>query len=139
MYFDVGASTPELARAQALSLAEGKVLTDEEATIKHKNERLMEACQGFESFFMAQMFKTMRQSQLSDDTSGLIKKSHGEKMFTEMFDSLIADEGSKTNSCGIALMLFDSLKESYASPLEAKKAYEMQMGKTGIALMAERK
>lgn len=70
--------------------------------------KLKQACMDFEAMFIDQMYKTMRKTTLD---GGLVKKSAGERIFTEMLDTemaRIAAEGSKN---GLGEMLFDQMKK----------------------------
>ncbi|MDR0453518.1 MAG: rod-binding protein [Deferribacteraceae bacterium] len=72
-----------------------------------EEDKLREACQGFEAIFTHQMLKTMRTATMD---GGLIKKSNAEKIFTDMLDQEMAEIQSKTSRNGIADMLFEQLK-----------------------------
>ena len=88
-------ATPELAWAE-------KNTTSEE-------QRLKEACQGFEAIFFHQMLKSMRKATMD---GGFIKKSNAEKIFTDMLDQEYADTLARNMSGGLADMLFEQLKAS---------------------------
>jgi flagellar protein FlgJ len=87
--------TPDIAKAEKNSRTE--------------EQRLKEACQGFEAIFTHQMLKTMR---ASSPEGGFLEKSNGEKIFTDMLDMELADVSSKANRGGIADMLFEQLKST---------------------------
>lgn len=72
-------------------------------------EELKEACEQFEAYFLEQMFKEMRKSV---PESGLIKESHGEKIFKDMLYQEYAKESAKTQSLGLAQMLFKQLSNN---------------------------
>ena len=82
-------------------------LAKAEKTVRSEEDKLKEACQGFEAIFVHQMLKTMRQATMD---GGLIKKSNAEKIFTDMLDQEMAEIQSKTSRNGIADMLFEQLK-----------------------------
>jgi flagellar protein FlgJ len=109
-------ATPELARAE-------KTATSEE-------QRLREACQGFEAIFIHQMMKSMRNATMD---GGLVKKSNAEKIFTDMLDQEYADMFSKNMSGGVADMLFQQLKSTLNIGLSdqrpEKKFYNMDKPK----------
>ena len=88
-----GSSTAGLAKAEKISRSE--------------EDRLKEACQGFEAIFIHQMLKSMRQATMD---GGLIKKSNAEKIFTDMLDQEMAEMQSKSSRNGISDLLFEQLK-----------------------------
>ena len=95
MITTVGSATAEQAKA--------------EKTTRSEEDRLKEACQGFEAIFMHQLLKSMRAATLD---GGLVKKSNAEKIFTDMLDQEMAEIESKNSRNGIADLLFDQLKKT---------------------------
>ena len=83
-------------------------LTDEQAREKRDKE-LRQACAAFEGMFMDMMMKTMRKASME---SSLIKKSNGEKIFTEMLDQQYVDILAKTPNTGLGETLYKHLKET---------------------------
>lgn len=78
---------------------------------KDKSQKLKKACDDFEALFLSKMFETMRNTTLSDDKDGLIKKSQGEKIFTQMLDSQVAQDFTKNRSMGLSDMLYNSMSK----------------------------
>lgn len=72
-----------------------------------EEERLMDACRGFESIFIEQMMKNMRNATFESD---FIKKSTGEKIFTEMLDTEYSTLASSQSEGGLASLMFEQLK-----------------------------
>lgn len=70
------------------------------------DEGLREACQEFESYFLQQVYKSMR-STVPQGT--LTEKSHGREMFEDMLDEEYAKEASVGKGTGIAQMLYKQL------------------------------
>jgi flagellar protein FlgJ len=77
--------------------------------IKDQNKRLEKACEEFETFFMAKMFASMRETV---QDGGLVKKSMGEEIFTEMMDAEVAKESSKGQGMGLSRMLYESMSKN---------------------------
>jgi flagellar protein FlgJ len=90
-------SNPEIARGEKISSSE--------------EERLREACQGFEAIFLHQMLKSMRAASTSMEGE-LFKKSNAEKIFTDMLDQQYAENMSKNSVGGLADVLFEQLRVS---------------------------
>jgi len=80
---------------------------------KNENKRLEKACQEFEALFLSKMFASMRQAT---EDGGLVKKSNGEKIFTEMMDMEIAKESSKGEGMGLSDMLYKSMSQYLTNP-----------------------
>ena len=78
-----------------------------------EEQKLREACQGFEALFIHKMMQTMRQATMESD---LVKKSNAEKIFTDMLDEELSGEAAKASVNGLADMLYDSLKWSILDP-----------------------
>jgi Rod binding domain-containing protein len=74
---------------------------------KQDELKLKAACQDFESLLIEQMFKIARQNE--DD--GFIKKSKGEKIFTEMLDEEYSKLIASGSVNGLADMLYNNLTE----------------------------
>jgi len=73
-----------------------------------EDEKLLDACQQFEAYFLANIMKEMRSSLPSD---GIIPRSEGEKTFQEMLDGEYAAQMSRTNSVGLASVLYSQLAQ----------------------------
>ena len=86
-------------------------LTKEQAREKRDKE-LRQACAAFEGMFMDMMMKTMRKATME---SSLIKKSNGEKIFTEMLDQQYVDILAKTPDSGLGETLYKHLKQTINS------------------------
>lgn len=71
-------------------------------------DKLKEACQEFESYFLSEMIKNMRKTV---PDGGLIKKSNGEKIYQEMLDSEYASNISKEKGVGLSELMFRQLIE----------------------------
>lgn len=74
-----------------------------------EDEKLKEACKSFESFFTYKMLQTMRNATMD---GGLVRKSNGEKIFTDMLDAEYGDLSAENSVNGIADMLYNSMKET---------------------------
>lgn len=76
---------------------------------KDQTQKLKKATQEFEALFMNKIFASMRDT-IQD--GGLVEKSMGEEVFTEMLDSEIAQQSSKGEGLGLGDMLFESLSQN---------------------------
>lgn len=72
------------------------------------DEELLEACKGFEAYFLEQVFKAMEKTVMKDE------KSSTDTSYSSYFkDQLIqeyADNATQTGGYGIAQMLYESMK-----------------------------
>ncbi len=73
-----------------------------------KEKRLKEVCQDFEAMFYDMIYKTMRKATMESD---LVKKSAGEKYFTEMLDTEMSKKAAEESKGGIGDMLFEQMKK----------------------------
>ncbi len=79
-----------------------------EAALKEKNDKkLYNTCVELESVFLAKVFETMRASIPRSD---LISRGFAEETFESMLYDEYAKEISKSNSTGIAEILYNQLK-----------------------------
>ena len=98
-------------------------LTDEQAREKRDKE-LRQACAAFEGMFMDMMMKTMRIASME---SSLIKKSNGEKIFTEMLDQQYVDILAKTPNTGLGETLYKHLKETMPQYRDEGKNFHREL------------
>jgi flagellar protein FlgJ len=92
---DINTQSFGLAKAESFDKNGGK---------KSEDAKLMEACRSFEALFMNQMMKQMRGTITE---GGLIQKSKGEEMFTEMLDSMYCDNATQQgNGFGLAELMY---------------------------------
>lgn len=103
MITTVGETNADLARSKRL--------------LKTDEDRLKEACQGFESLLTHKMMQTMRSATMD---GGFLKKNNMEKFFTDMLDQELAESASKNSRNGIADILFNSLKHTLGGQELAK-------------------
>lgn len=89
-----------------------------------KDKELRNACAAFEGMFMDMMMKTMRKASME---SSLIKKSNGEKIFTEMLDQQYVDLMAKSGSSGLGNTLYRHLKQSMPEYRDDDKNINKQM------------
>lgn len=82
-------------------------------------EKLKEACEQFETYFINTLFKQMRSGV---SAFSLEEKSQAREYFEGMFDDEISKEMTKSGGIGIADMLYANLKRAYeASEAEAER------------------
>ena len=72
-----------------------------------RDAKLKKACAGFESLFLNQMLKSMRDSVGESD---LLGGGHGSKMMQAMLDEKVADEVAEHQGMGIGRALYQRLK-----------------------------
>lgn len=77
--------------------------------IKDDKKRLEKTCQEFEAFFMNKLFSSMRET-IQD--GGLVKKSMGEEIFTDMLDQEVAKKSSEGEGIGLSKMLYDAMSKN---------------------------
>lgn len=83
-------------------------------------EKLKEACEQFETYFINTLFKQMRSSAASYSVE---EKSQARAYFEGMLDDELSKEMTKSGGVGIADMLYDNLKRAYAAS-EAEQEQE---------------
>lgn len=74
---------------------------------ERRDKELKKVCQDFEAVFIGQLLKNMRKTAVKADLFGSQKE---EEMFRDMMDDEIAKTASRTNSIGIAEMLYNQLR-----------------------------
>ena len=103
----------ENSNANALAL-KNKV---EATSSKSSDEELMDACKGFEAYFMEQVFKEMQKSvdalkpEGSDHSSSTLVNFFRDRTLQDVMNTSV-----ETQSNGFAQMLYENLKRSYDIP-----------------------
>ncbi len=103
----IGQSSYQSAKSSA-KIDEFSSLLDEATTTKD-DEKMMEACQEFESYFVQSMYKEMQKTL--DDSKSLFKKSQAENTFSDFLVEEHAKNIAGGQGIGIAQMMFDSMKK----------------------------
>lgn len=93
----------------SITQTETSLKPTEEKTRAQKDKELRETCAAFEGMFLQMMMKTMRQASVE---STLVKKSAGEKIFTEMLDQEYVNLAAKNGSSGLGGTLYEHLKST---------------------------
>lgn len=105
-----------------------------------QDEQLKEASKMYEQHFIREMVKSMRQAVPEGD---LVKKSFGEKIWTEQLDNQYVENWSNRGGVGLADMIYQNIKERYfpesqrdqlqkpAGPLPLEKSNEWKAKGTG--------
>jgi len=93
---------------------------------KNETTRLKKACEEFEALFTTKVFASMRKAT---QESGLVKKSMGEEVFTEMMDTEIAKQSSEGQGLGLSKMLFEAMSKN----LPGADGNNFHTGKNSIA------
>lgn len=83
-------------------------VTQQANKTNQSDEELQEACKAFESYFIEQMFKEMRETL---PESELIEKSQGEEIFEDMLYQEYANVASEGEGIGLAQMLYQQLSK----------------------------
>ncbi len=99
----ISSSTKETAKQNAFEA----VLN--EAIEKKDNEKLKNACQEFEGYYLQQLFKEMRKTV---PESGLLEKSEGRDIFEDMLYEEYAKDMSKGKGTGLSEMLYRQLSKN---------------------------
>ena len=99
---------------EAAKLNTNVELTKEQAREKRDKE-LRQACAAFEGMFMDMM------------ESSLIKKSNGEKIFTEMLDQQYVDILAKTPDSGLGVSLYQHLKQTMPQYRDEGKIFHKEL------------
>ena len=73
---------------------------------------------------MDMMMKTMRKATME---SSLIKKSNGEKIFTEMLDQQYVDILAKTPDSGLGVSLYQHLKQTMPQYRDEGKIFHREL------------
>ena len=80
-----------------------------------KLEQLKKVCADFESLFVAQMMKDMRNAIPKDD---LFHGGKAEEIYTSMLDEKYANEVAENGSLGLGKQLFDTLSKNLATSIK---------------------
>ena len=94
----------------ALAASENRskvAVTGEPGAIREK--KLRKACADFESVFIYQMLKTMRQTV---PQSGLLNKMGGKDTYEMLADQKVAEELAKKGGMGLQSVLFNQLNKT---------------------------
>lgn len=82
-----------------------------------QNKKLEQVSEEFEAFFYNAIFKSARSVSFESE---FIKKSEGEKTFTEMLDYELSKTAAKNTEGGLKEILINFFRENYSSS-EGKK------------------
>ena len=91
--------------ADELKAAQKNTLDDPEY-----QQKLKDACKGFESMFIQLMWKEMRKTVPENSLFG---ESNGEKIFRDMLDTEMSDRMSEAGGMGLADMMYKQLTAQY--------------------------
>ena len=91
-----------------LPKTEPQAIDKSASKIRTGDKRLLAVCQDFEALFIKQMLNAMRKTV---DKSGLLNGGMAEEVFEDMLYDEYAKAMSKTDSIGIARLLYDQLSE----------------------------
>ena len=87
----------------------------EKVTKGQINEKLLKACQGFESVFIKQMLDSMRNTV---PKNGMFDGGIGQNIYEDMLYQQYADKMAKTANLGLARLLYNQLSgRSLTAPI----------------------
>ena len=86
--------------------AEKAKAAEENGVAQKMEQKLRDACQGFEAMFLTLMYKEMRNTVPKNELFG---ESHGEKIWRSMLDEERMNQVAKSGGIGLADMLYDQL------------------------------
>jgi len=90
----------------------------EKAIKERDDEELMEACEGFEAYFVQRLFKEMRKT-IPD--GGLFESSNEKEIYEDMLDEKYSETISKSNGAGIATALYKQLTPRIVKPKDSSE------------------
>ncbi len=97
-----------LVKKQALDQVRHNIAGGDEAAARRKDQKLKEACQGFEEIFLNKIWSQMRKSVPKESD---LHSKEGE-FYQQMFDKELVKKMSKSGGIGLGDMLYDHLKEA---------------------------
>lgn len=77
-----------------------------------RRRKVLEAAEGFESMFYAEMIKSMRKTVSGE---GLFGKGAGKDVYEGLFDDLMSREMARSGDLGVARLFLDSLPKELSS------------------------
>ena len=90
-----------------IDATQNKVAAEMADSAKQKrNDKMKSACQDFEALFLGHLLKSMRKTVIKSDLLGPSKE---EELFREIMDNEISKSISRTDSVGIASLLYRQL------------------------------
>ena len=97
---------PEKEALDVVNTKAGRLQSSKSA--QSEEEQIREAAQEFESVFLFQMLKQVRNS-IHKDEEGMMNGGMGEEMFTGLLDEEYAKVMAKTNSSGLSEMIYQQM------------------------------
>ncbi len=91
-------------------------------------QKLKDACRGFESMFLQMMWKEMRGTVQED---ALFGESQGEKIFKDMLDTEMVDRMSAAGGVGLADMMYKQLTAQYQAKADMAERARASMEAKG--------
>jgi len=106
-------------------------------SVKPQEEQIREAAQEFESVFLFQMLKQVRNSIHKEE--GLMNGGMGEEMFTGMLDEEYAKVMAKSQSTGLADVIFQQMSRNAGIKPEGPMPVETSQSATVVQGAIEQK
>lgn len=94
-----------------------------------ERQRLVQAAQDFESFFIGYMMKNMRSESLQSSFMG---EEFAQHTYQDMFDDAVAQNMSKRNSIGISQMLVDWYDQTHGLQSSSQNADAAQLKEASL-------
>lgn len=107
----------------------GRLTSSESA--KPQEEQIREAAQEFESVFLFQMLKQVRNS-IHKEEEGIMNGGMGEEMFTGLLDEEYAKVMAKSNSTGLADVIYQQMSRKAGIRTEGPMPIETTQSATAV-------
>ena len=125
---------PEKEALDVVNMKAGRLTSSNSA--KAEDEQIREAAQEFESVFLFQMLKQVRNS-IHKEEEGLMNGGMGEEMFTGLLDEEYASVMAKTNSSGLTDMIYKQMArtagiEKAETPMPVESTQSAALFKSAI-------
>ncbi|MBS13809.1 MAG: hypothetical protein CME19_19720 [Gemmatimonadetes bacterium] len=126
---------PEKQAIDVVNAKAGRLTSTESA--KPQDEQIREAAQEFESVFLFQMLKQVRNSIHREE--GIMNGGMGEEMFTGLLDEEYAKVMAKSNSTGLADMIYQQMSRAEGTKPEGPMPVETTQTATVVQGAVEQK
>lgn len=112
-------------------------LTSKES-VKPEDQQIREAAQEFESVFLFQMLKQVRNS-IHKEEEGIMNGGMGEEMFTGLLDEEYAGVMAKSNSTGLAEVIYQQMSRIAGNKADNLMPIETTQSATAVQGAMEQK
>lgn len=126
---------PEKQPLDILNTKAGRLISSK--SVASEDEQIREAAQEFESVFLFQMLKQVRNSIHKEE--GLLNGGMGEEMFTGLLDEEYAKIMAKSNSTGLSDVIYQQMKRTIGINPENLMPIESTQSATAVQGVIENK